>query len=101
MMARILAAFLIGGALFGATSDASAEEALPKLRELLGQGYAIKELTVIPQEVVQRMAGDATWKDDLMVTLQRGSQVAFCHVVLSVTLTQGTGFLDTTCQVQR
>lgn len=102
-------ALLSGGSALAATAGSPttpAPAAAPQpntavLRDLLTQGYDIKSMTIIPQEVARRMANSDQWADDLMITLQHGVTLAICHVRLDSTLTGGTGFLDITCVVDK
>jgi hypothetical protein len=95
-------ATLIVGALLGAVAlaatSAMAED--KKLGELLDEGYTIQAVTTIDEDMAKRMAGSDSWKDDLMITMQRGSEVAFCHFVLGITTT-GDGFKDGTCRIMK
>lgn len=63
------------------------------VRDLLSQGFEVKSTVLIPQDVAQRGIG-SDWKDDLMLVLQKGTQLAFCHGVLSLATNAGN-FDDT------
>ena len=56
------------------------------LRTLLNEGFEIKSSNVISADVIQRAVNNSKWVDDYLVTLQRGNQIAFCHVALDATV---------------
>jgi hypothetical protein len=68
-----------------------------KLRDLLNEGYVIRSTNVINADVIQRAVNNAKWVDDYLVTLQRGNQIAFCHVALGATLDAATFVDQATC----
>lgn len=98
-MAKILAASFLGATLLAAAPGAQAASSA-KMRDLLGQGFQVRAVSVISEAVARRMADNSKWADDLMITLQKGTQLAFCHAALGMTLTQGTAFLDGPCSVE-
>jgi hypothetical protein len=55
------------------------------LREALAMGFEVKSTTFIAATDINRVMGSTEWKDDVLLTLQRGSQLAFCHMLASST----------------
>lgn len=66
--------------------------------ELLTEGYQIHSVTIIDQATAKRMSGNDSWQDDIMLTLTKGTDFAFCHSALSVT-TNGLGLKSTQCNM--
>jgi len=62
-----------------APTAAPAEPAIKrfKMGALLSQGYEIKAVTMVPQEVTSRLA-EKPDRDGVLVTLQKGSTAATC-----------------------
>lgn len=67
------------------------------LRSLLGEGFVVRGTNVISADVIQRAVNNAKWVDDYLMTLQRGNQIAFCHVALGATLDAATFVDQATC----
>ena len=78
----LTAAMLTGLAIVSAQAEQQAPA--QTMEQLLGEGFEIKGQSVIPLGVAQRI-GDTTWQDGLLVTLQKGSVLAFCHYGLKST----------------
>lgn len=68
------------------------------MSQLLADGFTIQSVTVIDEQTARRMSGDASWKDDLMFTLVKGGDFAFCHYALSI-VTSGIGLKNGPCNV--
>jgi hypothetical protein len=94
-MRGLLAAGLVSVAAVAAGGPAVAETTT--LRTLLSDGYVIRSTNVISADVIQRAVNNAKWVDDYLVTLQRGNQIAFCHVALGATLDAATFVDQATC----
>jgi len=67
------------------------------LRSLLGEGFVVRGTNVISADVIQRAVNNAKWVDDYLMTLQRGNQIAFCHVALGATLDAASFVDQATC----
>ncbi len=79
--------------------DAAAAKPISKtLGELLTEGYQVHSVTVIDQATAKRMSGSDAWQDDLMLTLVKGGDFAFCNFALSVVMT-GVGLKSGNCSV--
>ena len=52
------------------------------LKELLGQGFEIKSVTLIPNEVVKR-GGSTIDVDAVMILVEKGAELANCYVTFS------------------
>ena len=63
------------------TATAAPEVKHVKMGSLLAQGYEIKAVTLVPQEVSSRVAQKPD-KDAALVTLQKGSTAATCFLAL-------------------
>jgi hypothetical protein len=68
-----------------------------KLRDLLDNGFQIRGTDVITANVIQRAVNNSKWVDDYLMTLQRGNQIAFCHVALGATLDAASFVDQATC----
>lgn len=68
-----------------------------KLRDLLGNGFQIRGTDVIAANIIQRAVNNSKWVDDYLMTLQRGNQIAFCHVALGATLDAASFVDQATC----
>ena len=68
-----------------------------KLRDLLDSGFQIRGTNVISADIIQRAVNNSKWVDDYLMTLQRGNQVAFCHVALGATLDAASFVDQATC----
>ena len=55
------------------------------MRQLLRDGFQIRSENVIAEDISRRI-GDQNWTDGLLVTLQKGTAIAFCHYTLKSTL---------------
>ncbi len=73
---------LAAGGLASIALASSAYADTASLRTLLNEGFEIKSSNVISADVIQRAVNNSKWVDDYLVTLQRGNQIAFCHVAL-------------------
>ena len=49
---------------------------------LLADGWQVVDTEVVSKEIVVRAMGNADWTDDVLITLQKGAGLAFCHVSL-------------------
>jgi hypothetical protein len=56
----------------------AAAPASPTMKDLLGDGYEVKSVTIIPHDIVKR-GGSTTDVDATMFFLQKGAQVATCY----------------------
>jgi hypothetical protein len=83
-MSARLAACAVMVSVLGLTAG-SAIGAPLTLRQLLAEGFEVKSTSVIPADVVKRAMNNDAWIDDVMLTLQRGQQIAFCHLGLVAT----------------
>mgnify|MGYP001602632262 CR=1 FL=1 len=91
---------LIAGGLAAIVAIAAGGQAFAEtasLRALLSDGYVIRSTNVINADVIQRAVNNAKWVDDYLMTLQRGNQIAFCHVALGATLDAATFVDQATC----
>jgi hypothetical protein len=84
----VTAALAVAGPAIGETA---------KLRDLLDNGFQIRGTDVIAANVIQRAVNSSKWVDDYLMTLQRGNQIAFCHVALGATLDAGSFVDQATC----
>ena len=87
---------LLGAAFFLVFCGAAMAE-VRTLRDLLADGFEIKGTSFIAADVLQR-AIDPSWQDGVLLTLQSGSQVAFCHGTLASTADAAT-FVELQCTV--
>jgi len=72
----------LSGAAMGQSANAATTEIKHvKMAALLGQGYEIKAVTLVPQDVSSRVAQKPD-KDAALVTLQKGSVAATCFLAL-------------------
>ena len=94
-MQALAAGGLASIAALAAATPAMADTAT--LRTLLGQGFVVRGTDVISADVIQRAVNNAKWVDDYLMTLQRGSQIAFCHVALGATLDAASFVDQATC----
>jgi hypothetical protein len=91
---------LAGGGLALAAALVVAGPALAetaKLRDLLDNGFQIRGTNVVAADVIQRAVNNSKWVDDYLMTLQRGNQIAFCHVALGATLDAASFVDQATC----
>lgn len=94
-MQALAAGGLASIAVLAAGTPAMAETAT--LRSLLSEGFVVRSTNVISADVIQRAVNNAKWVDDYLMTLQRGNQIAFCHVALGATLDAATFVDQATC----
>jgi len=50
----------------------------PTMKDLLGQGYEVKAVTLIPHDIVTR-GGSTTDVDAMMFLLEKGAAIATCY----------------------
>lgn len=87
-----------------ATNAVRAEDAAPvkpiskTIGQLLGEGYRLHSITVIDQATARRMSQNDSWQDDLLLTLTRDGDFAFCNFALNV-VTSGIGMKNAPCSV--
>ena len=99
MIRLMLSAFMLAAMATGAIAQSAAPAAAPvapeikrvKMGALLSQGYEIKAVAVVSQEITSRLAG-TTDTDGVLVTLQKGSTAATC--LYSLTDYAKPGLLD-------
>jgi hypothetical protein len=84
----VVAALAVAGPAFAETA---------RLRDLLDNGFQIRGTDVIAANVIQRAVNNSKWVDDYLMTLQRGNQLAFCHVALGATLDAASFVDQATC----
>lgn len=58
------------------SSDSSSSG--PTFKDLLGKGYEVKSVTIIPHDIVKR-GGSTTDVDAAMIILQKGGEAATCY----------------------
>src|ERR1700710_2793312 len=90
------AVLLSTSAVMLAAGAAKAEE--QPMRQLLAHGYTIVGTAIVPSDFSQRAMGSEGWKDELLITLQRGDSVAFCHTLFAATV-DNDAVLDVSCFV--
>lgn len=75
--AAVLAGLASGNALGGSVP----------LGDLLADGWQVVDTEVVSKDIAVRAMGNADWADDVLITLQKGAGLAFCHVTLLGTST--------------
>jgi len=95
MSRRSALPLLAASALLVATPLAAMADEGVKFGELLKRGYEVKTTNLLPEEVAKRVGG-ADWKDGVMLVLQKGDSVAFCHFTLRGTINPD-GMLANNC----
>jgi hypothetical protein len=66
----------------------------------LAGGFEIKSVVFMPEDMARR-AGGSTWTDGVVITLQKGATLAFCHFTVKATLSSDPKILDGKCNVWR
>ena len=81
---RISAASLVFAAALLTAGNATAAS---PLGDLLKAGWIVVDTEVIDKDVINRTMSHTEWVDDLLITLQKDSGIAFCHIPLVSTST--------------
>lgn len=80
--------FLSGVMLLAVAGASNAGTA--KLKDLLSEGFTIVGTTVGSSAVVSNALGQPNSPDELVITLQRAGDIAFCHFYYSATYSNET-----------
>jgi hypothetical protein len=98
-MKRMLPTAAVLGLVLAAPVAAQQPESLT-MRQALAGGFEIKSVTFMPEDMARR-AGGSNWTDGVVITLQKGTMLAFCHFTVKATLSSDAQMLGGKCVVWR